>query len=84
MENDRNNAYVVANDIMAYAYWNVGKRIVEQELKGTAKAKYGAYIIKRLTQELSDKYGSGFSIANIKNCRQLYITFPQVGGTSVD
>ncbi len=77
LENARNNAYVVANDIMAYAYWNVGKRIVEQELKGTTKAKYGAYIIKRLAQELSDKYGSGFSIANIKNCRQLYITFPQ-------
>lgn len=77
LENARNNAYVVANDIMTYAYWNVGKRIVEQELKGTAKAKYGAYIIKRLAQELSAKYGSGFSIANIKNCRQLYITFPQ-------
>lgn len=30
-----------------------------------------------MAQELSDKYGSGFSIANIKNCRQLYIIFPQ-------
>ncbi len=62
---------------MTYAYWNVGKRIVEQELKGSAKAKYGSYIIKRLAQELSDQYGTGFSIANIKNCRQLYVTFPQ-------
>lgn len=77
LENARNTAYVAANDIMSYAYWNVGKRIVEQELKGAAKAKYGSYIIKRLAQELSDKYGSGFSIANIKNCRQLYITFPR-------
>lgn len=77
LENARNNAYVVANDIMTYAYWNVGKRIVEQELRGSAKAKYGSYIIKRLAQELSDQYGTGFSIANIKNCRQLYVTFPQ-------
>ena len=46
-------------------------------MKGSAKAKYGSYIIKRLTQELSDQYGTGFSIANIKNCRQLYVTFPQ-------
>lgn len=67
----------MANDIMTYAYWNVGKRIVEQELKGSAKAKYGSYIIKRLAQELSDQYGTGVSIANIKNCRQLYVTFPQ-------
>ena len=73
----RNTAYVMANDIMTYAYWNVGKRIVEQELKGRAKAKYGSYIIKRLAQDLSDEYGSGFSVANIKNCRQLYRTFPQ-------
>lgn len=77
LENARSNAYMVANDIMTYAYWNVGKRIVEQELRGSAKAKYGSYIIKRLAQELSDQYGTGFSIANIKNCRQLYVTFPQ-------
>lgn len=77
LENARSNAYAMANDIMTYAYWNVGKRIVEQELKGSAKAKYGSYIIKRLAQELSDQYGTGFSIANIKNCRQLYVTFPQ-------
>ncbi len=77
LENARSNAYMVANDIMTYAYWNVGKRIVEQELRGSTKAKYGSYIIKRLAQELSDQYGTGFSIANIKNCRQLYVTFPQ-------
>lgn len=77
LENARSNAYMVANDIMTYAYWNVGKRIVEQELRGSAKAKYGSYIIKRLAQELSDQYGTGFSVANIKNCRQLYVTFPQ-------
>ena len=77
LETARSNAYVIANDIMTYAYWNVGKRIVEQELRGSAKAKYGSYIIKRLSQELSDQYGTGFSIANIKNCRQLYVTFPQ-------
>lgn len=77
LENARNTAYIMANNIMTYAYWDVGKRIVEQELKGATKAKYGSYIIKRLAQELSDKYGSGFSVANIKNCRQLYMTFPQ-------
>lgn len=77
LENARNTAYVMANNIMTYAYWDIGKRIVEQELKGARKAKYGSYIIKRLAQELSDKYGSGFSVANIKNCRQLYMTFPQ-------
>ena len=77
LENARSKAYAMANDIMTYAYWNVGKWTVEQELKGSAKAKYGSYIVKRLAQELSDQYGTGFSVANIKNCRQLYVTFPQ-------
>lgn len=51
---------------MTYAYWDVGKRIVEQELKGATKAKYGSYIIKRLVQELSDKYGLGFRLPILK------------------
>ena len=55
----------------------MGKRIIEQEQKGNRKAKYGSYLIKRLSQELSDEYGTGFSVANIRNCRQLYLTFPK-------
>lgn len=45
LESARSNAYVMANDIMTYAYWNVGKRIVEQELKGSAKAKYDRILL---------------------------------------
>ena len=62
---------------MTYAYWNVGKRIIEQEQKGESKARYGSYLVKRLSQELSEEYGIGFSVANIRNCRQLYLTFPK-------
>lgn len=77
LDTAKNKTYVAANNIMTYAYWNVGRRIIEQELKGRTKAKYGSYLIKRLSQKLSDEYGSGFSVANIKNCRQLYLAFPQ-------
>ena len=73
----KSRTYEAANNIMTYAYWNVGRRIIEQEQKGARKAKYGAYLIKRLSQELSDEYGTGFSVANIRNCRQLYMTFPK-------
>ncbi len=77
LDEAKSKTYEVANNIMTYAYWNVGKRIIEQEQKGNRKAKYGSYLIKRLSQELSDEYGTGFSIANIRNCRQLYLTFPK-------
>ncbi len=77
LDDARSKTYEAANHIMTYAYWNVGKRIIEQEQKGNKKAKYGSYLIKRLSQELSDEYGTGFSVANIRNCRQLYLTFPK-------
>ena len=66
-----------ASEIMTQAYWNVGKRIVEQELLGQERDKYGSYLIKNLSRELSDEFGTGFSIASLKNCRQFYLTFPQ-------
>ena len=75
LEHAKNTAYAAVNDIMTYAYWDIGERIVEQEQKGASKAKYGSYLIKRLAQELSGEYGSGFSVATIRNCRQLYLTF---------
>lgn len=75
LKNAKSTAYAAVNDIMTYAYWDIGKRIVEQEQKGISKAKYGSYLIKRLAQELSGEYGSGFSVATIRNCRQLYLTF---------
>ena len=77
LDEAKSKTYEAANNIMTYAYRNVGKRIIEQEQKGNRKAKYGSYLIKRLSQELSDEYGTGFSVANIRNCRQLYLTFPK-------
>ena len=77
LDDAKNKTYAAANNIMTYAYWNVGKRIIEQEQKGDSKARYGSYLVKRLSQELSEEYGIGFSVANIRNCRQLYLTFPK-------
>lgn len=65
LEHAQNIAYAAVNDIMSYAYWNIRERIVEQEQKGVSKAKYGSYLIKRLAQELSGEFASGFSVATI-------------------
>ena len=74
----KEQAYSNASAIMTHAYWNVGKRIVEQEQLGEKKAKYGSYLIRNLSKKLSDEFGSGFSVANLRNCRQFYLTFPKV------
>lgn len=40
------------NTIMLHAYWNIDKRIVEEEQNGNKTATYGDYIIKNLSMEI--------------------------------
>ena len=77
LQQAKENAYNSANGIMTYAYWNVGRRIVEQEQYGEKKACYGSYLIRKLSIQLLDEFGTGFSVANLKNCRRFYLTFPE-------
>jgi predicted nuclease of restriction endonuclease-like (RecB) superfamily len=59
-------------------YWNIGKRIFEEEQQGKDRAEYGTYLIKYLSEQLQPEYGSGFSVRQINLYRQLYRTFPIV------
>ena len=77
LQRAREEAYNSANSIMTYTYWNVGRRIVEQEQYGETKARYGSYLIKNLSEQLSDEFGTGFSVANLRNCHQFYLVFPE-------
>lgn len=72
----RQNAYSAVNFAMVEAYWQIGKRIVEQEQQGQVRAGYGEYLITSLSKILSVDFGKGFSYANLWNFRQFYLTFP--------
>jgi len=72
----RQKAYTAVNFAMVEAYWQVGKRIVEQEQQGRERAGYGEFLIKCLSIELKNEWGNGFSVANLKNFRQFYQVFP--------
>lgn len=61
---------------MVEAYWNIGKIIVEKQ-SGNEKAEYGAELLKNLSKEMTKEFGKGFTIANLKNMRQFYLTFPK-------
>ncbi|MFN9025434.1 MAG: DUF1016 N-terminal domain-containing protein, partial [Akkermansiaceae bacterium] len=64
------------NFIMVEAYWRIGRRIVIEEQGGQAKATYGKELIKELSRQLGDEFGRGFSIANLWNFRQFYLSRP--------
>jgi len=72
----RQKTYAAINFAMVEAYWQIGKRIVDEEQAGKERADYGSYLIKRLSKELSMEFGKGFSVANLWNFRQFYLTFP--------
>jgi predicted nuclease of restriction endonuclease-like (RecB) superfamily len=71
----RQQAYAAVNVAMVESYWLIGRRIVEEEQQGQQRAEYGAQLIKALSQRLTGEFGNCFSVANLKNFRQFYLTY---------
>ena len=71
IEQARNTVYKTANFAMVQAYWNIGKRIVEEEQNGNERAEYGAQLVNQLSHKLTD-FGNGFSERNLWYMKQFY------------
>lgn len=71
----RHTAYQQVNSIMVQAYWQIGRYIVEEEQLGQERAGYGESLIRELSRQLGEEFGKGFSVANLKNFRQFYLTY---------
>ncbi|MBQ3635999.1 MAG: DUF1016 family protein [Bacteroidales bacterium] len=57
-------------------YWNLGKRIFEEEQQGKERADYGSYLTKSLAKLLEPEFGSGFGVRQLERARQFYRTYP--------
>ncbi|WP_298590253.1 YhcG family protein [uncultured Selenomonas sp.] len=71
----RNKVYQTANFAMVEAYWQIGKSIIDEQ-DGEKKAEYGVGLLKELSKRMTADFGKGFTVANLKNMRQFYLTFP--------
>ena len=60
---------------MVEAYWNIGKSIIEEQ-GGNEKAEYGTGLLKELSKQMTQDFGKGFTVTNLKYMRQFYLTFP--------
>jgi predicted nuclease of restriction endonuclease-like (RecB) superfamily len=76
IEQYRNNAYRAVNSAMVKSYWEIGRLIVEQELKGAGRAEYGKELFVNLADRLKFKYGKGYTETNLKYMRQFFMLFP--------
>ena len=57
-------------------YWNLGRRVFEEEQHGKDRAEYGARIIRGLAERLEPEYGSGFGIRQLVQSRRFYRLYP--------
>ncbi len=71
----RRSAARSVNAVMTAAYWMVGRYIVEFEQSGEERAKYGAALIKRLSDDLTQRFGRGFGAVNLSQMKRFYLAW---------
>lgn len=76
IETSRSNAVRSVDFCRVQMYCQIGRRIVEEEQGGSARAEYGKGLTKNLAQETEPEYGSGFGQRQLERARQFYIEFP--------
>ncbi len=72
----RKLAYHAINAAMIETYWQIGRRIVEEEQQGNAYAEYGTMLIDMLSKQMTLDFGNGFSPRYLRSFRQFYLVVP--------
>ena len=72
----RQKTVVAINTAMVSAYWQIGKRIVEEEQNGTQRAEYGKKLLQNLALSLTADFGKTFDARELRKMRQFYTCFP--------
>ena len=75
LDSARKQAKTAVNTAMVYTYYEIGRRIVEEEQHGDNRAAYGQQLLQGLSEYLTMKFGKGFSLTNLKLFRQFYTIY---------
>lgn len=80
LEEARRTSARAANALMTATYWEIGRRIVEYEQGGKARAEYGEALLERLSTDLTSRFGRGFSVRNVWQMKAFYLAWrnPQI------
>ena len=63
------------NTAMVYTYYEIGRMIVEDEQGGDERAEYGKKTLQKVSKRLTDKLGKGFSVDNLQNMRNFFLSY---------
>lgn len=75
LEQARKRIYRNIQNEMVFAYWQIGKMIVEKQ-GGKEHAKYGDGLIKELSAKMTKDFGTGYNDRSLRNMRLFYLVFP--------
>jgi predicted nuclease of restriction endonuclease-like (RecB) superfamily len=75
LEQARRNSARSVNALMTATYWEIGRRIVEQEQRGQRRAQYGKALLRRLAADLTSRFGKGFSERNLLAMREFFLAW---------
>lgn len=78
LETSRRSAARVVNVVITSTYWEIGRRIVESEMRGARRAGYGEGLIDRLATDLTRRFGRGFSRRAVYQMRAFYLAYPAI------
>ena len=81
IEQGRKTAVRHINTALVATYWLIGRRIVEYEQKGEKRAEYGEALLKKISDDLSPRFGKGFTERNLEHMRQFYFAYPEISHT---
>ena len=83
IEQSRKYVAKAANIAMVATYYEIGRYIIEDEQQGKARAEYGKRILQELSNQLTDRFGAGWSVETLKKCRLFYSTYSVKIGSTV-
>jgi len=69
----RTKVVFAVNSAMVSVYWEIGRQIAEAVGE---RAEYGRSLLSFLSERLTEEFGKGFTVANLRNMRQFYQIFP--------
>lgn len=75
IEESRKEVATAVNIAEVYTKYEIGRYIVENEQEGKARAAYGKQVLPILSQKLTDKFGSGWSLETLKSARKFYSVY---------
>mgnify|MGYP003303974850 CR=1 FL=1 len=81
IESSQKAVYQAINTSLVQRNWFIGYRISEEELQGEIRSEYGLKIIKKLSKELTERYGKGYDRSNLYHCFRFYKMFPKIVDT---